>query len=116
MMIQYKKLLNKYSDKRKAYSIQDIHHVQTPPEVDPTLFDGEYMVMPISGIIQAIPRVPISQYLKNDLSKPITMCCLHILSTISEYPEGHNIEAWATELYALIFGELAHGDLVHYHI
>ena len=116
MMIQYKKLLNKYLDKRKVYSIQDIHYVQTPPEVYPTLFNGKYMVMPIPGIIQAIPRVPISQYLNNDLSKSITMCCLHILSTISEYPEGHNIEAWATELYALIFRELAQGDLVHHHI
>lgn len=89
---------------------QRLHHIRTPPGVNPILVDGKYVVTPIPGMIQATPGVPIAQYLNDDSSKLITVCCLHTLSTISEYPEGHNVKTWATELYALTFGEPACGD------
>ncbi|KAJ3513252.1 hypothetical protein NLJ89_g3049 [Agrocybe chaxingu] len=96
-------------------SKQTIHrlrllHIATPPNVYPKLQDGLYKAEPILGMIQMIPGIPFVFELNGDRTRTHTVGCVHMLDSLSMYPDYQEILRASVALAKLTWGCAAEED------
>ncbi|PPR07577.1 hypothetical protein CVT24_007318 [Panaeolus cyanescens] len=78
--------------------------IQTPPECEPVLVDGKFVLQPIPHMIKMIPGIPFAIHVNGDPTQLQTVGCLHTLDSLQAYPDYDLIHANSVNLAKLTWG------------